>query len=945
MPAAYKPVPIAPFLKGCNAATDPFSQPKGSFPRGSNLVLNKRGALDTCDGSQLIHAFNGAVQAARGKAMCDFLFKPTGVSSYYLRLMKALDIPLGAPQNLVLATTGGGALPAATYFYKVTAIDGASGETLGSAEASIVTGANGKNTLTWNVVPNATGYNVYRSTASGLEVLLTGSPTAVIPIPQVATGTLTVSFVDDGTTSIPTYLIVSANCYGAGAGVSLATFVLTTTAGLTTGSPFIVTGTSNSKFNGTWQVFGVASGTQVNARKFNFNLPSFGSTTTGGTAVSAVAPPAFDTTQQTALYKMPVISGTPAILPVGYNNSNVVALFPADPIFVDGGGGGGSGGGGGTGGGGSGGGSGSGSTPTPAGGVPGNVSTIPQMVQFTNRVAMAMGNGFPPQLFSDPGTLVNPATVAAIAAISVDPFGVVTVTTSVPHGLVAAQVGANVVIAGVLNALYNFVGPTIAILSTTQYQVRNLAAIGQAASSGGKSTTTAVPIISTFVPAFPQWSATTSYSTNSIVQPSPANGHFYKAIQGGTSGAAQPAFPTVSGQQINDGSIIWQEAGATNTAAPPPQGAAHVYVYAGSLFWWNTASTNTANGLDGPCSLRMSDVNNPNSYNPLNQAFLDKDDGTEGMGLQSFTITAQGIPPEGSLIIFKNYGTYQMVGIFGSPNLTIQKVKTTMGNLAPRSIQFVPGAGFGIVRFTHLGFGMFDGVQDFVISEEMRPFLFPSNASEDSDITILDSNFQSSMWGFQTAQPPMFCAAIPIGSSGGQLTRILCYDLVLKAWTAPIDLPFPISTASQFVTNIANPVTTFGGFSDGCLSRWQAGDPVWDVGATGARNPSNVNWSVKFPEAFSQSTDQKLNCRRVAIRGFSSGNGAGFITVTPVVNGKSKPAKPYTIPTSGDFEVFSSFMLDGQRFSAIIAGSGQVELSRPSYHVSDKAIGAARVIA
>src|SRR5438067_1367657 len=114
--------------------------------------------------------------------------------------MKSLDIHLGPPQNLTLATAAGGSLAAATYLYKVTAIDGTSGETTASNEASIATGANGKNTLTWNVVPNATGYNVYRSTITNNEVLMSGSTTAILPIPQVAIGTSTVSFIDDGTT-------------------------------------------------------------------------------------------------------------------------------------------------------------------------------------------------------------------------------------------------------------------------------------------------------------------------------------------------------------------------------------------------------------------------------------------------------------------------------------------------------------------------------------------------------------------------------------------------------------------------------------------------------------------------------------------------------------------------------------------------------------------------
>ena len=47
------------WLKGVNAAAQAFAQPPGSFPRASNLIFIRRGSLVTCDGSQLIAAFNG----------------------------------------------------------------------------------------------------------------------------------------------------------------------------------------------------------------------------------------------------------------------------------------------------------------------------------------------------------------------------------------------------------------------------------------------------------------------------------------------------------------------------------------------------------------------------------------------------------------------------------------------------------------------------------------------------------------------------------------------------------------------------------------------------------------------------------------------------------------------------------------------------------------------
>src|SRR5438046_6639690 len=92
------------FIKGVNASASKTNQPQGSIPRASNLVLTRRGSLITCDGSQILHSFNGTPTAGRGKVMASKLFSPTGVSRYYLSLIKALDIPLGAPQNLTVIT-------------------------------------------------------------------------------------------------------------------------------------------------------------------------------------------------------------------------------------------------------------------------------------------------------------------------------------------------------------------------------------------------------------------------------------------------------------------------------------------------------------------------------------------------------------------------------------------------------------------------------------------------------------------------------------------------------------------------------------------------------------------------------------------------------------------------------------------------------------------------
>lgn len=577
---------------------------------------------------------------------------------------------------------------------------------------------------------------------------------------------------------------------------------------------------------------------------------------------------------------------------------------------------------------------------TPSGGIPGMVSMIPQMKQFVNRVALALGNGFSPQLFWDStGTSVNPAPTGAITGIAVDAHGVVTVTTSAtltntdPTQTGFLPIGSNVIIAGVTNALYNGTFVVISVPTASTFTVQNVAAIGQAGSSGGTWTATTTPLINTFVPAYPSWIASSSYALDSIVQPVTPNGFYFKATQQGVGAASEPTWANAGkqGQQIADGTVIWTNQGTVQSSAPSPPGAGHIIVYAGSLWCWDTYPTDIPNGIDGPTSLRMSDVDNPFSWNPLNQDFVDKDDGTEGMGMEAFTISAEGIPPEGSLVIFKNYSGYQVVGVFGSTNFAIQKIRSDMGCTAPRTIKFVPG--FGICRYAHLGVANFDGVRDSLLSEPIRPYLFQSNDQTNADITVLDPAWLPIAAADLTANPPTYSMLAPIGNSGGALRRIFSYDQVLKAWT-PIDLPFSASTIYQARSVTATPVTLLGGFQDGLMQRWAYGDVTW-LSNSGA--PIPVGYSVQLPDVYGESADQKSQCRRFVIRGVSSGGTS--LSFTPIINGVAKPAKTYPIPSSGDFELFVGVLKDGLRFSAIIFGSGDVELDRVVLHVSPKAIG------
>lgn len=115
----------------------------------------------------------------------------TGGNSSLRVVLTALIVQPPVPQTpgISTSTSGGTGLAAATqYFYKVTAtLPG--GETGPSAEVNVTTGAGGtnSNTVTWASVANATGYTVYRGTATNAE-----------NVGYVVAGGGTVTFLDTG---------------------------------------------------------------------------------------------------------------------------------------------------------------------------------------------------------------------------------------------------------------------------------------------------------------------------------------------------------------------------------------------------------------------------------------------------------------------------------------------------------------------------------------------------------------------------------------------------------------------------------------------------------------------------------------------------------------------------------------------------------------------------
>lgn len=250
---------------------------------------------------------------------------------------------------------------------------------------------------------------------------------------------------------------------------------------------------------------------------------------------------------------------------------------------------------------------------------------------------------------------------------------------------------------------------------------------------------------------------------------------------------------------------------ATGAGQTVPPGALHAIQHLNSLWLWGTAPTTTA--IDGPSSLRVSGVNDPNDWPNENQTFLAKDDGQIATGISIFTLAETGISPAPTLVLFKNFSTYQVTGLLGAADFIATRAKTDLGCIAPKSVQFI--TGFGVIRLTHKGFAIFDGVNDILVSEEVRPLIF-------GDVGIYGQVFSGIKfdpfdpesvlvaWSMQSQNPPMYLCGVPV-SGTEHFFRVFAYDLVRKAWSV---WQFPIDFSAFSMSHIGIQATEkrlFGG--------------------------------------------------------------------------------------------------------------------------------------
>jgi len=191
----------------------------------------------------------------------------------------------------------------------------------------------------------------------------------------------------------------------------------------------------------------------------------------------------------------------------------------------------------------------------------------------------------------------------------------------------------------------------------------------------------------------------------------------------------------------------------------------------------------------------------------------------------------------------------------------------------------------------------------------------------------------------QSVQPPMYMCAMPLLGGSGALTRVFCYDLILKCWVI-VDLPWAISSLDRVKAGEGNPLV-LAGKTDGTVQRIQAGDTLWN-------STTAVNWSFRTPDVYGEGGSQRLFYREMVLRGYATSSIASTVTVTPTVDGSAQtPLTVDIVPQASNsnmFEARVSLWLNGQFCHLDVAGSGSVVIDSVDWTIEPKSTTARRVI-
>lgn len=967
------------WMKGLNAAFGIFSQPPNSLPRISNLLMTRLGALKTTPGSRIVSSF-----ANQGPLLWNpltsgmwkeiFYYNPASdpprAGYYGLREEPTSRLPgiVGSPSAAVVSVPG--AVPFPGIEFAVTVADGVGGETPLSGPVTVTTAANQGIKLTFTYVRNAAGYNIYMLNAGVWQRLIpqgaTTSFTSITVINNFPNWQANTSYV------IGNQIIVPIG--------NLGRFLFIATQAGTSGSAGPnwpqVTGATVTDGTVIWENTNTVTFTLANIPQANLPPGSI----VVGVKLGTTTPPAVNTTQALEFLSIPV-GGT------GWTAANRLWSFPADLLPNPGGGGSGQRGGGSTPSGGG------GPAGTASGGVLGVASVIPMIIQFADKMFLALGNGLPP--YESLGIHAQPV------------FNTFQGTYPDWQTGIGYIVGDQIV---PLTGNANF-----SIFTATQG--------GISGGTGGAAPAWPQNVDSQVADGQVIWK-----NTGINTSPPPPRGAAHVEVYAGSLWVANTQ-PVFSPQFPADGpSAVWMS-DANNPNSWNPLNTAQVARDDGTEIMGIKAFSIAEAGI--PTTQQLVCFKNFTTY-VINGVFGAADFSIQQAETDQGCIaprTIQFVPGFG-LMRLTHLGFSYFDGIrdrlvstdlhpylFGDPNQPdIQPIdwafayfskgaqvsdppmyicacpvlgpnSDLLGTIPPCPL---PGSNSDLLgqipasEFTVLASATFPGgnipplfppgqyyfritlrgpLLETAITPEIGPITAPASGTGPSLFYVQSSlplpngytgwriywgaNGPGSESNYQDTGPELYSptgvatileypglptTGAPVGLSG-TLTRIFCYDLTLKSWTI-VDLPFSISVLRQFRIMGQVPVVISGGFWDGTVRRLFSHAPDWDG--------VSICWSLQTTEVYNQGGDQRIFFRRLRIRG--SGNGP--ISVTPNRDGFDDETLPAVFWALGgdQFMAEGAIMAEAVNCHATVSGQGQVVIDSLDFHAVPKPVGAGVVI-
>lgn len=184
-------------------------------------------------------------------------------------------------------------------------------------------------------------------------------------------------------------------------------------------------------------------------------------------------------------------------------------------------------------------------------------------------------------------------------------------------GSLVSVVGANILLNNSLTPIGTLLSTTGDVYFTPTQGTNGVLILSDGSNLYAITTTYDVYLIAGGGTTYTDWAATTAYSLTDRRKPTVANGFFYEVTTAGTSGGAEPTWPTTLGNTVSDGTVSWTCTGYYTTL-PTSHGPGVAF-----LDGYVTIMTSNA-------EIFHSDVNDPYTWGALNflTAEMEPDDGT-----------------------------------------------------------------------------------------------------------------------------------------------------------------------------------------------------------------------------------------------------------------------------------------------------------------------------